>query len=206
MLETCGTTVTGEAKENETSWRTLGIRVLPGLMMLAAILIMFGALVAVVIVPLFLDTRGYSHDGDASPLAAVSQDGAKYFEALARFITVVITIVAVIGTFFGYLLRKSIREIEQDFDRRFDREKRQFDDECTNLRSRFDRDLEGIESALEKKVPELEERIRALENAVSTRERTLEAKERLSQRSEETAVDEVIAAMNQIATDSNAVS
>lgn len=46
---------------------------------------------------------------------------ASFFEAYARLITLVLSILSVLGLFFAYFVRKSLREIEEDVEKRFDR-------------------------------------------------------------------------------------
>jgi len=46
---------------------------------------------------------------------------ASFFEAYARLITLMLSILSVLGLFFAYFVRKSLREMEEDVEKRFDR-------------------------------------------------------------------------------------
>lgn len=124
----------------------------------------FLTLLAIVIVlPSYFDyliasgqLPGVANAPAAAPVAVNAThtaDGSKHFEALARYVTLAITVTSVGVAFFGYLLRKNIREVEEDLHERFERELANFKSDHTELTK-----------ALTKTIPELSKKLQELED------------------------------------------
>ncbi len=87
-------------------------------------------------------------------------DSSKVFEAYGRLITILVAFMSVLGVFFGYFVRRSIRETEDDMDKRLTRSLDGWEKERKEIKQEY-----GDQSAkLEKKiqeVSELENRLRS---------------------------------------------
>gem|GEM_PF-5077693 len=83
-----------------------------------------------------------------SPTAATAQ----LFESYARLITLFLGLASVLAVFFGYFVRKSIRETEEDVDNRLERSLKLWEKEKTSLLDQYKADCEK----LEKKIGEAE--------------------------------------------------
>jgi len=93
----------------------------------------------------------------ANPTAATAQ----LFESYARLVTLFLGVASVLAVFFGYFVRKSIRETEEDVDKRFDRSLNLWEKERSSLLDQYKADaLKLVEKitvvdGLEKKMREL---------------------------------------------------
>lgn len=107
------------------------------------LLFLLAMLATVVVLPSVLEYRSAISQTAAAPpgtptMPATQPNASQHFEALARYVTLVITIATVGVAFFGYLLRKSIRELEEDLDRRYVREATAWGKEREELRTSYE--------------------------------------------------------------------
>lgn len=84
-----------------------------------------------------------------TPAAAVSQVAGQLFEGYARLVTLFIGVASVLGLFFGYFVRKSIRETEEDVDKRFDRNFALWEKERTTLLDQYKTDAATLKEQIE---------------------------------------------------------
>lgn len=95
--------------------------------------------------------------GSAMPPTSTAQ----LFEAYARLVTLLLGVASVLGLFFGYFVRKSLRETEEDVDKRFDRSLALWEKERATLLDQYKADATKLEAqikiseTLEKKMHEL---------------------------------------------------
>jgi ABC-type multidrug transport system fused ATPase/permease subunit len=81
------------------------------------------------------------------------------FETYARLVTLFLALVSVLGVFFGYFVRKSIRETEEDIDKRFERNLKLWESERDSLLTKYKDDAKELKEKLAI-VNELEKRLR----------------------------------------------
>jgi len=93
------------------------------------------------------------------------------FETYARLVTLFLALVSVLGVFFGYFVRKSIRETEEEVDKRFDRNMALWEKEKDGLIKKYGEDATQLKSSLAV-VDQLEQRLReALKESEAAKER-----------------------------------
>lgn len=106
----------------------------------------------------------------AAPLISPSHT-PDTFETYARLVTLLLALVSVLGVFFGYFVRKSLRETEDDLDKRFDRQMMLWEKERDALLKRYGDDADELEKSI-KTVTTLEKQMRdSFEDLNSAKER-----------------------------------
>ena len=157
-----------------------------------AILIMFLILVGAIIIP---DLLPYLAPKLGPGVIETTTDVVEHktnlatprinaFETYARLVTLFLAIVSVLGVFFGYFVRKSIRETEEDIEKRFDRNMDLWKKERDDLLKQYEDDANKLREKLTI-VTKLEEGLREiLENRA-------QAKRPLAQSNEEPTADRI---------------
>ena len=132
-----------------------------------AILIMFFILVGAITIPDLLPYLApklglgviETTTDSVDPKTNLPTPRVNIFETYARLVTLFLAIVSVLGVFFGYFVRKSIRETEEDIEKRFDRNMDRWKEERDALLKQY----KGTADELSEKlvtVNDLEKRLR----------------------------------------------
>ncbi|HEX8296775.1 MAG TPA: hypothetical protein VF593_10765 [Chthoniobacteraceae bacterium] len=96
----------------------------------------------------------------ALPLSGAPMATVQLFETYARLVTLFIGVASVLGLFFGYFVRKSLRETEEDVDKRFDRSLTLWEKERTALLEQYKADAAILKVQIETS-KNLEEKMRS---------------------------------------------
>lgn len=114
-------------------------------------------------------------------IATPPSDSASLFESYARFLTLLVGLVSVLGFFLGFFIRRSIRETEEDMDKRLTKSVEGWRDERKEIRQSYTEQSEKLEKKL-KEVEALEENLGTLEVRLRTALESLEASQKQYER------------------------
>lgn len=181
----CNLTKQKDASQSKKTEQPMPVRYI------VAILIMFSILVAAIIIP---DLLPYLAPKLGSGVIETTTDVVEHktnlpmprinaFETYARLVTLFLAIVSVLGVFFGYFVRKSIRETEEDIEKRFDRNMdlwkkergellKQYEDDAKKLREKLaivTKLEEGLREILETRAQEERHRAQSSEKPTADR-------------------------------------
>jgi uncharacterized membrane-anchored protein YhcB (DUF1043 family) len=117
-------------------------------------------------------------------LTSSLENQARVFETFGRLITLILAVVSVLGVFFGFFVRKSIREVEEDMEKKVDRQVEMMD----VVQKEFKEDYRRVVD-LRKTSDRLVEELETLKNTITARLSDLEASLTVQERARVTGYD-----------------
>lgn len=113
--------------------------------------------------------------------AGATAESASLFESYARFITLLVGLVSVLGFFLGFFIRRSIREHEEDIDKKLAKSVEGWKDEQTAIKQSYKEQSEKLDSKI-REVDALKEGVSDLERRLKDRLKELNESEALYKR------------------------
>lgn len=124
------------------------------------------SLVLTGVAPSIVGTNTAQTSGESAGVAT----SASFFEAYARLITLLLSMVSVLGLFFAYFVRKSLRETEEDLERRFESSMKSWQAGQKKIAAQVTADAREIHERL-KTVKDLEAKLNEAMDAVERADR-----------------------------------
>jgi len=105
----------------------------------------------------------------STPIGPPQNDPASLFESYARFLTLLVGLVSVLGFFLGFFIRRSLREQEEDMNKTLAKSVEGWEGEKTAIKKWYGEQSTSLESKLTE-VEGLKKEVQGLKNELSTLE------------------------------------
>lgn len=105
-----------------------------------------------------------------SPVTILSdtERTSKIFDAYGRLLTLLVAMISIMGVFFGYFVRRTIREVEEDVEKRLTKSLDGWEKERNDIKGDYAKSKEQLESGIIK-VSELEQKADNLQKLMDKR-------------------------------------